>query len=674
MMRLAVAVLLVALGAVPALAQPPAPATDVRINAPASDTTGPTVTITSPTSSTTYDNGTTSTIDLAGTASDARTITGCTWSNALTGGSGVVTGTTAWTVSAASLNVGSNAITVSCSDIVGNSGNDVLTVTRSSSSGGGGFSSGVQPNPTLTQMGLPAPPFGIDETVASEYGSDCFATHVFNNSGTIPGGSCFTVSTCNDAVGNGTFGAPRCNPPTMTALAAGSVVQGCGTFARGTSDITITASGTVSDPVFVREATGCTLHFNFTGAGNVIASGSAYLIMENFSVVERDGLAITSANHVSLRGTDISGNGTSADSGGMVEIANSSYIVRAGNTIHDGGDWSYAAAENDTHCLAVPGEAASGGGNATFIWDLWNTAYHCSGDGWGNGHDADHTDTDMYVGGNLFYENRENCVDIKEVTRVIVTFNECHTIVGTVASAATREGIVIHQGPTSQQGTAFGLVMNNRVYNIGVGIASGDLRRTVNNKVWYIGNVIYDCSAGTAPSGISLNTSGSPDTEHTFAHNTIADCPAGILVGSQVESLNQGGNIVVSASGRHYQNDTTTTTGVTTVNRELFYQGGSNVAISWNATSVTYTTVAAWISGTGKGTGSLQSDPQFTDAAGRDYSVPGTSPVCGAGMDMSSIRTEISGIFGFDPLTYDIAGTARPTGSTRWAIGAYECP
>lgn len=92
------------------------------------------VTITVPTTASTYDNGTTATIDLSGTATSDRTVTGCTWTNSL-GGNGSTTGTTSWSISAISLTVGSNVITVTCTHDGGVSGQDVLTVSRSSSSG-----------------------------------------------------------------------------------------------------------------------------------------------------------------------------------------------------------------------------------------------------------------------------------------------------------------------------------------------------------------------------------------------------------------------------------------------------------------------------------------------------------------------------------------------------------
>lgn len=79
------------------------------------------VTITSPTSSPTYDNGSTSTINLGGTATSASAIT---WANDR-GGSGSATGTSTWTISGIALSSGSNVITVTADG----SATDAITVT-----------------------------------------------------------------------------------------------------------------------------------------------------------------------------------------------------------------------------------------------------------------------------------------------------------------------------------------------------------------------------------------------------------------------------------------------------------------------------------------------------------------------------------------------------------------
>jgi len=94
------------------------------------DTAVPTVTITSPTSDSTY-TSTSSTISLGGSASDTTSgIKSVSWSNSL-GGSGTASGTTSWNASGISLSSGSNVITVTASDNAGNTVTDTLTVSYS---------------------------------------------------------------------------------------------------------------------------------------------------------------------------------------------------------------------------------------------------------------------------------------------------------------------------------------------------------------------------------------------------------------------------------------------------------------------------------------------------------------------------------------------------------------
>lgn len=100
-------------------------------NDPSLDKTAPTVTISTPTSSSTYDAGTDETLaTLAGTSSDATGVAICTWSSDV-GGSGIATtsGDGSWTVSNITLEDGDNVITVTCKDPGNNAGTDVLTVT-----------------------------------------------------------------------------------------------------------------------------------------------------------------------------------------------------------------------------------------------------------------------------------------------------------------------------------------------------------------------------------------------------------------------------------------------------------------------------------------------------------------------------------------------------------------
>ena len=91
------------------------------------DRTGPTVTITSPTSDPSYSSSS-SIVSLAGTASDNVGVTQVTWDNGR-GDSGTAAGATSWSISSISLQSGANIITVTARDAAGNMGTDMITVT-----------------------------------------------------------------------------------------------------------------------------------------------------------------------------------------------------------------------------------------------------------------------------------------------------------------------------------------------------------------------------------------------------------------------------------------------------------------------------------------------------------------------------------------------------------------
>ena len=78
----------------------------------------PTVTITSPTSSSTYSTSS-SPLTLEGTASDNNAVTQVTWVNSR-GGSGTASGTTSWTASGIPIQPGTNVLTVTAQDAAGN--------------------------------------------------------------------------------------------------------------------------------------------------------------------------------------------------------------------------------------------------------------------------------------------------------------------------------------------------------------------------------------------------------------------------------------------------------------------------------------------------------------------------------------------------------------------------
>ena len=95
------------------------------------DITPPIVTVTSPTSGSTYNAGTATTLNIGGTCSDNVAVVSVTWSNSL-GGSGSATlgsPATTWSATGIPLGNGSNVLTVTAYDAANNSKSTTLTVT-----------------------------------------------------------------------------------------------------------------------------------------------------------------------------------------------------------------------------------------------------------------------------------------------------------------------------------------------------------------------------------------------------------------------------------------------------------------------------------------------------------------------------------------------------------------
>ena len=98
------------------------------------DTTAPSVTISGPTSASSYSTSS-ATLSLSGSASDNVGVTQVTWSNSR-GGSGTASGTTSWNTGSISLQGGSNTLTVTARDAAGNTRTDSLVVTYSTTTPG----------------------------------------------------------------------------------------------------------------------------------------------------------------------------------------------------------------------------------------------------------------------------------------------------------------------------------------------------------------------------------------------------------------------------------------------------------------------------------------------------------------------------------------------------------
>ena len=175
--------------------------------APAADTTAPSITITGPTTASTFVS-TNGTMSLAGSASDNAGVTSVSWVSDR-GGSGTASGTTSWVVASVGLQTGTNTITVTALDTAGNRGTDVLTATY------------TPPDTTIPAITITGP------TTSSTYATVSSALTV---SGTASDNVSVTqVSWSNDCGGSGTASG------TTIWSAAGIALQ------TGTNIITVSA-------------------------------------------------------------------------------------------------------------------------------------------------------------------------------------------------------------------------------------------------------------------------------------------------------------------------------------------------------------------------------------------------------------------------------------------------
>ena len=220
----------------------PAPTGKPIVAAPAAVTT----TITAPTSAATYDAGTSATLTtLAGTSKSGRTITGCTWANSL-GGSGSTSGTTSWTIASVALTVGSNVITVTCTNDGKTTGADIITVTRSGGAAVNPISANRLPD---GDTAIPNPTWASAGATIVNRTTQCGST--------ITAGS--SIATLNTAITN-------CPANQFVLLGAGSF-----TFAGSInmkSNVTVRGSG-ANSTLITFTGGGCTFqgHVCFDGDG-----------------------------------------------------------------------------------------------------------------------------------------------------------------------------------------------------------------------------------------------------------------------------------------------------------------------------------------------------------------------------------------------------------------------
>jgi hypothetical protein len=205
-----------------------------------SDTTLPTIGITSPTSGSTYSTSS-SPLNMSGTASDNIAVTQVTWVNNR-GGSGTASGTSSWSVTGIALSSGSNVITVTARDAAGNTRTATLTITYTPS------------DTTAPAISIASPTSGSTYSTSSSS---------LNMSGTASDNIAVTqVTWANDRGGSGTASGTTSWSVTGITLSSGSNVitvtarDAAGNTGADTLTVTYTPSDTTPPVISNMSASG----------------------------------------------------------------------------------------------------------------------------------------------------------------------------------------------------------------------------------------------------------------------------------------------------------------------------------------------------------------------------------------------------------------------------------
>lgn len=292
---------------------------------------------------------------------------------------------------------------------------------------------------------------------------------------------------------NNEFGSPQRPRRTIPEITyeAGSYVEIHGGPYTGGGQLILGANGTPGKPVWIR---GVSADKKALITGTTILKGQ-YIFLENLRYTEQSKTLQlrthngSSLHHVVIRNSVFSGSGHATGNGSAIAIYGGSVTQRfhdiiiynnqisyLGNSYSDVSPESGNAPENDKHGILVRS-------NTDRVWILNNSIHHMGGDsvqvGVASIKDSDRV-KNTFIGGNDFYDNLENAVDVKEADDTIVSTNKMRNWIQHKDNSSTGVAVVIHNAAKNTW------LINNRIKNasIGITVTGGSL------DTWIVGNII----------------------------------------------------------------------------------------------------------------------------------------------------------------------------------------
>jgi hypothetical protein len=500
----------------------------------------------------------------------------------------------------------------------------------------------------VSPVGIPAPPFGINEVAPASPNPWTSA---------VPGFYYVEPSNASSTDTSNPYGTPAKPRKTIpNPLSAGSVVELHGVYTTAHRSPAFSLQGTSSSPVFIRgksstERATATQPWAMTGT---------YFIVENIDFqASVQTLLVAPINRGVLRNSTVTGTitgGGMAVGGGADSIATEVLIYR--NKIRDGGNIN-STVDEDSHGMVIASYVDK-------VWILENEIYRHSGSGiqvYAGSKALEATTRHVYIGRNDIHDTRQAGVGIKQSVDVIVSENFIHDIINTSWSPAKCMGY--------QYAPELVWFINNHCHNAVFGIYAGsDSGLGSGTYSFAIGNTIHNIHApggafnpNTAWSNAGIMLAGG--VNRYVVNNSIYDVDNGIQTpGTGNITIVNNAVSAIASTGSHVYVESGTTAAASTIHHNIF---GGTVRLKWGTQQVH--DVSSFIATFNKGQSTIAADPQFTAPDTCNFALKATSPAIDKGTP-DQVYDAFKNYYGLD-IAYDGLGNRRPGGSA-WDMGAFE--
>ncbi|MGD9009454.1 MAG: fibronectin type III domain-containing protein [Desulfobacteraceae bacterium] len=510
-------------------------------------------------------------------------------------------------------------------------------------------------------VGVPDPGFGIDETPpadpASWPGAETEGYYYIDSDD----------SACSDSNSYGYPDVPRCSIPHYASVDAGAkMVLASSTQPytlrdhawhaisfNGQSGATSWLVGDEKGPDKPRIVS----HSNQTGtqlriSGDYIRISGVAFDGAVFRQMDDDS---TNTNIV-LRHSEIANNPSTGGGGTSVGLYSSGEVLAFNVYAHDNGivEADGLSRERDIHAFVGSRQSA-----------YWMLDIRCDE----NAGDCvqltnNNTTTDVFVGRMVAHSEGENCIDIKDFNRVVVSESECWDLRSVVYgnSGGNSQNFYVNDEGTQQNYVYF---LNNRSWDTG---GANYASSNIGGRVYFLGNLSF-----ASPAAHGLYFGGGGGSRYVY-FNTFSDSRNGMYLFNAGGGLDRyiAANVVDGAS--LYQARLQGATSVIDALDYNFYTDTGGSFASGGSTATVHGGLAAFQDAIGMSANSAEGVvAAFVDADIYDYRLDAGSELIDSVpvgfLSTQPVLTDLSNDLGIG-LT-DIAGTSRPQG-TDYEAGAYS--